>query len=245
VAREARSGFVVAIDGPAGAGKSSVSKTVALRAGLSLVDTGAIYRSVALLAQKQGVDLDDADKLAAIALALPIRFEMRGDVNHVLLDDAAFPTRDVTHDIRTPAISTASSQVSRHPPVRAALLDLQRRLGDDPRGALLEGRDIGTVVFPEAAVKIFLTASPEERARRRQRELAEKGAHMTLEAVLQEIGARDDADSTRDVAPLRAAPDATQVDTSGLELEDVVARILTLIDEARAKRLSAESSGNA
>jgi cytidylate kinase len=227
--------FVVAIDGPAGAGKSSVSKTVALRAGLSFVDTGAIYRSVALLAAEQGVSPDDSEALAKLALGLPIRFEMhrtdKGDVNHVFLAG-----RDVTQEIRTPAITQASSKVSRHPPVRAALLDLQRRLGDDPRGALLEGRDIGTVVFPDAPVKIFLTATTYERAKRRMLELQSKDPSQTLEQVMQAIEARDVADSTRDVAPLKAADDATTLDTSGLDFEEVVGLILQRIEQARTAR---------
>lgn len=228
-------GVVVAIDGPAGAGKSTVAKAVATEAGLSLVDTGAIYRTVALIAERRGISTDDAEALAAVARGLPISFELRGGKNHVRLGD----DDDVTDAIRAPSISMGASKVSRHPPVRDALLDLQRRLGDGPTGAVLEGRDIGTVVFPNAAVKVFLTASPEERARRRSLELSEKGQAEPYEKVLAEIRARDEQDMNRAVAPLKPADDAVVVDSSDLSFQEVVARILDLVERARAARSSA------
>jgi histidinol-phosphate aminotransferase len=222
--------LVVALDGPAGAGKSTVAKLVAQRAGLTLVDTGAIYRSVALEALRKKVSVDDADKLAAIAtdLATRLRFVMKDGQNQVFLGD-----EDVSLAIRTPEVSASASAVSRHGPVRAALLELQRSLGKMGVGAVLEGRDIGTVVFPDAKVKAFVTASPEERANRRMKELAEKGLSEPYEKVLDEIVARDKQDSERPVAPLKPAPDATIVDTTGKTLDQVVGEILALIERAR------------
>jgi cytidylate kinase len=218
--------LVVALDGPAGAGKSTVARLVAERAGLALVDTGAIYRAVTLVALRRGLSTDDGTALAAVAaeLASSLRFVMAAGKNRVLLGD-----EDISHAIRTPAVSAAASLVSRHPPVRAALLDLQRSLGRTSPGAVLEGRDIGTVVFPDAQVKAFVTASPEERARRRMHELEEKGLSEPFEKVLAEIVARDTQDSERTVAPLKPAADAVIIDTTGKSLEDVVAEILALI----------------
>jgi len=226
--REAKP-LVVAIDGPAGAGKSTVAKAVATETGLSLVDTGAIYRTVAVLAERRGVSWDDGAALADLARALPIAFELRAGKNLVFVDG-----EDVSDAIRQPTMSMGASKVSRHPAVRDALLDLQRRLGRGPKGAVLEGRDIGTVVFPDARVKVFLTASPEERARRRSLELAEKGQAEPYDKVLAEIRARDDQDMNRPVAPLKPADDAVLVDSSHLSFEEVVARIQALVEHARS-----------
>jgi cytidylate kinase len=164
--------IIVALDGPAGAGKSTVARMVAERAGLALVDTGAIYRTVALLAERNRTSVDDGEALGAIAAALPaqLRFVVQAGVNNVYLDD-----EDISQAIRTPAVSAAASSVARHPAVRNALLELQRTLGRRGAGSVLEGRDIGTVVFPDADVKAFVTASAEERARRRLAELSAKG----------------------------------------------------------------------
>jgi cytidylate kinase len=222
---------IVALDGPAGAGKSTVAKRVAERAGLALVDTGAIYRTVALLAVRGGVSVDDGAALGAIARTLPerLRFVVDASVNRVLLGD-----EDISAEIRAPAVSAAASSVSRHPPVRDALLELQRTLGRRGKGSVLEGRDIGTVVFPDADVKAFVTASPEERARRRVAELHEKGATgESYEGVLAAIVARDQQDAERPVAPLKPAPDAVLVDTTGKSLEQVTDEILALIERVR------------
>jgi cytidylate kinase len=216
----------VAIDGPAGAGKSTVSSRVAAALGLPKLDTGAIYRTLALAAARAGISWDDAAALAGLARTMPLRFagNVGGTPLQVYLGD-----EEVTAAIRTPEMSQGSSLVSRHAPVRAALLPVQRRLAED--GVVAEGRDIGSVVLPDAEVKIFLTASPLERARRRQAELRTQGVERTVDDVLAEQNARDERDSTRAAAPLRAAEDATIVDTDGLTLDQVVARILELVAE--------------
>ncbi|HEY6909565.1 MAG TPA: (d)CMP kinase [Myxococcales bacterium] len=208
---------IVAIDGPAGAGKSTVARQLARRLGFSMIDTGAIYRSVALVAQRRGVSWDDDEALRGM-LAAGLGLEFRGD--RVLVQG-----EDVSEAIRTPEISRGASVVSARPVVRKALLQLQRDLGRAAsRGAVLEGRDIGTVVFPDADVKFFLTASDEARAGRRHAELLERGLSVPIEEVLADQRRRDRDDSERAIAPLRAAADAIRVDTTGLDLEEVVER---------------------
>jgi cytidylate kinase len=208
--------IVVAIDGPAGAGKSTVTKRLAARLGYQLLDTGAIYRAVALKARQTQVAWDQPGPLAAIAAALDVRFQMEGDRNRMWVDGV-----EVTDAIRTPEISDGASQVSAHPPVRAALMELQRRLGAHG-GVVAEGRDIGTVVFPGAEAKFFLTASAEERARRRVAELRAKGMEVDHAATLEEIRIRDERDSNRAVAPLKQAPDAVLVDSTHLSVDEIV-----------------------
>jgi cytidylate kinase len=219
---------IVAIDGPAGAGKSTVARQLARRLGFTMIDTGAIYRSLALAAARRGLDWTDEDGLRRLLEAgLGLSFE--GD--RVFLDGG-----EVTGEIRTPEISRGSSIVSAHPVVRERLLGLQRQLGTQvPKGAVLEGRDIGTVVFPDAQVKLFLTASDEARARRRHAELQEKGLSVGLPEVLSDQRRRDKADEEREVAPLRPAPDAIRVDTTGLDLGDVVDRCFQLVSERLSK----------
>jgi cytidylate kinase len=229
----------VAVDGPAGAGKSSAARMLAARLGFAMVDTGAIYRAVALAARRAGVAYDDDGALEALLPGLRIRFAppiRADDAQRVLLGD-----EDVSAEIRTPPMSLGASAVSARPVVRAGLLELQRRLALAPenRGAVLEGRDIGTVVFPDADAKFFLTASPEERARRRHAELQARGAATSFVEVLAEQQRRDRDDSQRAVAPLRPAADAAQVDTTGLALEAVVERLAA---EVVARMAAAEGA---
>ncbi len=229
--------FIVAIDGPAGAGKSTASRRTAARLGFAMVDTGAIYRAVALAATRARIALDDGPALAALLPKLDIRFEPPPPSTpgepRILLDG-----EDVSALIRTPPMSLGASAVSAVPAVRAGLLELQRRLATAPgnRGAVLEGRDIGTVVFPDADLKFFLTASPEVRARRRHAELRARGDPSTLAQVLGDQRKRDKDDSERRVAPLRPADDAIVVDTSDLPLEDVVDRIVAEAGRRLARR---------
>jgi len=214
--------FILAIDGPAGAGKSSIAGAVAKRLGMTRVDTGAIYRSLTLLSLEQG--LSDGE-IPGLLAELDLRFE--GDRVFV-------GAREVTAAIRTAEVSEQTSRVSARPAVRAGLLDLQRRLGREaPGGAVMEGRDIGTVVFPDADVKVYLTASAEERARRRLLDLEGAGTHPSFEEVLTSIKARDDNDRQRAHAPLRQPEDAVRVDSTGKTPEQVVEEIVALVQAAR------------
>lgn len=219
--------FILAIDGPAGAGKSTVSKILARRLGFQLVDTGAIYRCVALMAAREGVASDDDAGLQRLLERIRVRFQVVGEENTVFLGE-----EDVSAQIRTPEISMGASAVSARPVVRAGLLQLQRRLAlQAGNGAILEGRDIGTVVFPDADLKFFLEASEEVRARRRFEELFQKGVERSLEEVLQDQRKRDRDDSSRQVAPLKAAEDAIRLDSSTLPLSEVVQTIERAVRE--------------
>ena len=210
--------LVVTIDGPAGAGKSSVAKRLAHRLGYRLLDTGAIYRSVALAARRRSVSWDDAAGCADVARGLDVDFAWSGadERNHVLLDG-----EDVSTLIREPAISDGASRVSALPEVRAALLELQRHLAR-AGGVVVEGRDVGTVVFPNADAKFFLTASTDVRARRRADELRAAGKAVDEVQVRSEMMERDHRDSSRETAPLRQAEDALFVDSSLRTLDEVV-----------------------
>lgn len=219
--------ITVAIDGPAGAGKSTVAKEVARRLGFSLVDTGAIYRSVTLLALRNQIALDDDAQLENIVRNLHIEFRFANGVNRVTLRG-----EDVTDAIRNPEVSRGSSKVSARPNVRAGLLALQRQLAGEG-GAVLEGRDIGTVVCPNAKVKIFLSATQEARALRRYKELVERGETTNYEHVLQDLVARDEQDTARAHAPLKAAADALILDSTQMSVEQVITTIVDAVQRAR------------
>lgn len=219
--------MIVAIDGPAGAGKSTVARAVAERLGFQLLETGALYRAVGWLATEAGVALDDEAELARIATALNLEFRFTGGRNHVFINGV-----DRSDDLRTQAAGEAASQVSALPAVRAALLDYQRELAA-ARDSVMEGRDIGTVVIPDAELKFFVTASVAERARRRFDELKAKGEAPELAAIAEEIRKRDERDSTREVAPLRPAEDAEVLDTTGVDVDDVIVEVLARIDARR------------
>ncbi len=221
--------LVVAIDGPAGAGKSTTARLLAARLGYDLLDTGAIYRVMALLAKRAGVPWDDGPGVAAFADGLELRFRLDDGVNHVLVGGI-----DVTKDIRTPEISDGASRVSALPEVRAALLGIQRRLGAEG-GVVVEGRDIGTVVFPDAGAKFFLTANTDERARRRVAELQAAGRPADFETTRNEMQARDRRDSTRAVAPLKQASDAIAVDSTSLTPDEVVEKMASIVSSAASR----------
>lgn len=221
--------IVVTIDGPAGAGKSTVARQLARHLGYRLLDTGAIYRAVALLAKRQGVAWTDPAGCAAIARDLDISYEFIGDKNHVFVAG-----EDVSAAIRTPEISQGASQVSAHPPVRNGLMEIQRRVAKDG-GLVVEGRDTGTVVFPHAEAKFFLTATPEERARRRVAELTATGQPVDYAKTLSEIIERDERDSSRDVAPMKPANDAVLVDSSTQTIEQVVESLATIVEARTAE----------
>ncbi len=210
---------IVAIDGPAGAGKSSVARALAGRLGFAFLDTGAMYRAVALAALRQGVDLNESNELARLARA--IKIELDGE--RVWLDGA-----DVTHEIRTLAVTNATHHVAGNPSVREHLVDMQRQWADK-RSLVTEGRDQGTVVFPKANYKFYLTASPEERARRRLKDLLAHGESISFEEVLAAQSIRDERDQSRTQGPLKPAPDAVQIQTDGMAPEDVIGRLESLI----------------
>jgi cytidylate kinase len=210
-------GLIVAIDGPAGAGKSTVARELARRLGYVYVDTGAMYRVVGLLAREAAIDPADADRLGEVARSAAIRFELRPDGTQGVFSGP----RDVTQAIRGHEISQWASKVSAQAPVRQELVALQRRLGKDG-GVVLEGRDIGTVVFPDADVKFFLDASAGERGQRRWRELAARNEKARLADIVADIEERDRRDRSRAHSPLRPADDAERVDTTAMSAEEVL-----------------------
>lgn len=220
---------VLTIDGPVSSGKGTVARLVAARLGWHLLDSGALYRVLGYHARNQGVALDDEAALVTMAQSLPVRFvEQQGDTA-VILDG-----EDVSNIIRQESVGELASQVAVLQPVRDALLARQRAFAEAP-GLVADGRDMGTVVFTSAPLKIYLTASAEERARRRFEQLKEKGFGATLATLVEDIRTRDDRDMNREVAPLRPADDAVVIDSTTLSVDDVVNRIL---DEAAARQLA-------
>ncbi len=219
--------IVIAIDGPAGAGKSTVAQKLAERLGLNYVDSGATYRAAALKVLEGGVSLDDEQAVAEVIGRADIQFTTDGVRPCVLLDG-----QDVSQKIRTPEVTLAAAKVSRLPEVRQTLISLQRSHARG-RGVVMEGRDIGTVVFPDSPLKIFLKADPEERACRRLKQEQEEGRATTLEQTVRELGRRDQLDAERKVSPLVAAPDACEIDSTRLSAEQVVERILQLARERK------------
>ena len=217
--------LVVAIDGPAGAGKSTVAKLAAKELGYTYIDTGAMYRAVAWKTLQQKADVTDA-LILDVVRDIDVRLAYANGVTQVFVDG-----QDITGEIRTPEVSHIVSQVAALGPVREKMVDLQRKMATDG-GVLMDGRDIATHVLPDADVKIFLTASIEERAQRRWKEMKEKGYDMSLEELQKDIAARDKADSEREISPLVQADDATLLDTTGLSIDGVVARILAMCSEA-------------
>ncbi len=219
--------FNIAIDGPAGAGKSSIAKEAARRLGFIYVDTGALYRTVALNAIRNNVSLNDP---AAIAETLPnakISLAFADGTQRVMLNG-----EDVSEQIRTPDVSAGASKVSAIPAVRQYLFDLQKNLAAE-NDCLMDGRDIGTVVLPNAQLKVFLTASPEERARRRWNQLKEAGTEADYDEILKDVNQRDYQDTHREIAPLKQAEDAVLLDTTHMAFEEVVAELLRLTEERR------------
>ena len=218
--------LIVAIDGPSGAGKGTVARAIASRLHARHVDTGAMYRAVAWKASRDGVDLSDGDAVAHVASSATFDLDSR-----VVIDGV-----DVTSAIRTPEMDLAAASVARHPQVRAVLVERQRGFSSG-HALVMEGRDIGTVVFPDADVKLYLDASPEERARRRSEDAAHAVGqqHTGVDVVARALEARDRADRTRAVSPLTIAPDAIYVDTTAIPVDDVVQRVLEIV-EARLSR---------
>lgn len=216
--------IAVAIDGPAGAGKSTVARAVAQALGFVYVDTGALYRTIGLAVCRRGLDGTDVPGVLAVLPEIQVTLAYQDGAQHVLLDG-----EDVSDAIRTPQISTYASQVSSVPAVRAYLLDLQRNMARR-QSVVMDGRDIGTVILPDAQVKIFLTASPETRAARRFAELKDKGTEpVSYARILEDMKARDALDASRAVAPLKQAPDAVLLDTSEMTLDESIQAALSIV----------------
>jgi CMP/dCMP kinase len=210
-------GVVIAVDGPSGAGKSTISGVLSKRLGYLEIDTGAMYRAMAWLAREAGLDFENHQAVKAFSDHAEVELELHNGSTRVLANG-----QDVTSEIRTPEISMLTSKISTLAPVREAMMSLQRKMGLKG-GVVLDGRDIGTVVFPDAELKFFLSASAEERGRRRFLELQAKGVQTTLQETIDNVAQRDQQDSERELAPLRQADDAIPIDSTGLTIEQVIA----------------------
>ncbi len=222
---------VLTIDGPSGSGKGTISRAVADRLGWNYLDSGAIYRAVGLAAAWESIDLSDPDAVAACASRTEIRFENdESGESRVIVNG-----KDATHQLRMETAGAAASAIAAHPPVRAALVDLQHRFRQIP-GLVADGRDMGTVIFPDAPYKVFLTASAEERAKRRHKQLKEKGVSVNLDSLLHEIAARDERDAGRAVAPLKPANDAVILDSTGMPITEVIERVLAVLPSSLRRR---------
>ncbi|HHC71991.1 MAG TPA: (d)CMP kinase [Thiotrichales bacterium] len=218
---------VLTIDGPSGSGKGTVARRVAETLGWRLLDSGALYRILGLAAERAGVSLEDEKGLAELARGLEIGFESRPGEEGVRV---LLGGEDVSREIRTESAGDRASRVARWPAVREALLERQRDFAGPP-GLVADGRDMGTVVFPGACCKVYLTASAEERARRRHKQLKEKGLNVSIQTLCREIAERDRRDAERSVAPLRPAPDAVVIDSTGVTIDQVVDRVLAVVRE--------------
>jgi CMP/dCMP kinase len=229
--------MIIAIDGPAGSGKSTIAQILAARLGYTYLDTGAMYRAVTLLALEQGLPLGDGEALGALAARAGIEFRPAAEASSLSPDDVPIPPRvfaqgrEVTQDIRSRPVTQNVSQVSAHPAVRTAMTQRQRELAA-MADVVMDGRDIGTVVCPQAEVKVYLTASLEERAARRQAQLEASGTALDTGTVRQDMVARDAYDSGRTVAPLRRAKDAVEVDTTSMTISEVVDEVERLVAAA-------------
>lgn len=217
---------VVAIDGPSASGKGAISRRVAAKLGFHLLDSGALYRIAGLMALRKGLVLENGPDVAKMLSELDISFESDGVSETVIRVNGD----DVTTDVRLESTGELASRVAAQPEVRSALIGFQRSFRKWP-GLVADGRDMGSVIFPDAQAKLFLTASPEERARRRHKQLKEKGISVNLAALSAEIAERDHRDRTRSVSPLRPAPDAEELDTTPLDIEQVVSRVLAFVEK--------------
>ncbi len=218
---------VLTIDGPSGSGKGTISRMVAHALGWHYLDSGAIYRAVGLAAAWERIDLSDAEAVAACAARTVIRFDGDAEKEPRVWVNG----KDATHELRMETAGAAASAIAAHPQVRSALTELQRSFRTDP-GLVADGRDMGVVIFPDAAFKVFLTASVDERAKRRYKQLNEKGVSVNFASLLHEIATRDERDASRAVAPLRPADDALFLDSTGRSISEVVQQVLAIVPES-------------